>query len=316
MEVLAAGALCWREEAGKLRVAIIHRGRYDDWTFPKGKVDPGESLPEAAVREIKEETGLRIKLGVPLETVSYPLDKSKTKVVHYWAAKVTDSSLEKSKFKPNEEVSEVVWMDAKKASPKLSYQHDRDLLQELIDLYESENLKTTPLVILRHAKATPRSEFPGKEGARPLLDEGYYQAQDLVRFLGSFGPKNIYSSPWRRCLETISPYVEKNSIEIFEKEQLTEDSFRSNPKGVVKLLRQIVAEGKSSLVCSHRPVMPLILKTLAEFADPEVAKDILKIEKLSPSDFLVFHFAEDSDAERQVVAVERHALKDRLPVRV
>jgi 8-oxo-(d)GTP phosphatase len=96
MEIYAAGAVCWREENKDLLVAIIHRGRYQDWTFPKGKVDKGETLAEAAVREIKEETGLKVKLGVPLETVSYPLDKSKTKVVHYWAARVSGKAVGQS----------------------------------------------------------------------------------------------------------------------------------------------------------------------------------------------------------------------------
>ena len=124
MEIFAAGAVCWREDGKDLVVAIIHRGRYHDWTFPKGKVDSGETLAEAAVREIKEETGLKVKLGVPLSTVSYPLDKSKTKVVHYWAAKVSDKAIAKSKFKPDEEVSEVVWLKAEQAFACLLYTSD------------------------------------------------------------------------------------------------------------------------------------------------------------------------------------------------
>ena len=116
MEVYAAGAVCWREEKNSLLVAIVHRVRYQDWTFPKGKVDPGETLAETAVREIKEETGLKIKLGVPLSTMTYPLDKSKNKIVHYWVARVSDKALASSKFKPNDEISEVVWVSADEAA--------------------------------------------------------------------------------------------------------------------------------------------------------------------------------------------------------
>ena len=82
MEIFAAGAVCWREVGKDLMVAIIHRGRYQDWSFPKGKVDSGETLAEAAVWEIKEETGSKVKLGVPLSTVSYSIDKGQNKVVH------------------------------------------------------------------------------------------------------------------------------------------------------------------------------------------------------------------------------------------
>jgi 8-oxo-dGTP diphosphatase len=71
MTIYAAGALLWREEKGKLLIALIHRSRHGDWSFPKGKVDPGETFPEAAVREIYEETGLKIRLGVPLPTAYY-----------------------------------------------------------------------------------------------------------------------------------------------------------------------------------------------------------------------------------------------------
>ena len=153
MEVYAAGAVCWREEKRDLLVAVVHRVRYQDWTFPKGKVDPGETLAETAVREIKEETGLSIKLGVPLETMTYPLDKTRNKIVHYWAARVSDKALASSKFKPNDEISEVVWLKAEQAFAKLSYQHDRDLLQGVLDLRKNGWLKTKPLISLRHAAA-------------------------------------------------------------------------------------------------------------------------------------------------------------------
>ena len=104
MTVYAAGALLWRIEDSVLKVAIVHRGRYDDWSWPKGKVDPGEALPQTAVREIREETGLKVKLGVPLGIQKYRLPNKNKKEVHYWAAKVTDKSLAESRFVPNEEV--------------------------------------------------------------------------------------------------------------------------------------------------------------------------------------------------------------------
>ncbi|MFM1796488.1 MAG: hypothetical protein RL733_269 [Actinomycetota bacterium] len=71
MTVFAAGALCWREVDGQLLLAIIHRKRYGDWSWPKGKVDPGESLPQAAVREIREETGIESKILEKIGVVPY-----------------------------------------------------------------------------------------------------------------------------------------------------------------------------------------------------------------------------------------------------
>jgi 8-oxo-(d)GTP phosphatase len=84
--VLAAGGVLWRQGDTGLEVAVIHRERYDDWSLPKGKVDPGETLPVTAVREIFEETGIRSALGRRLLSVSYPIDQG-VKKVWYWSAR-------------------------------------------------------------------------------------------------------------------------------------------------------------------------------------------------------------------------------------
>ena len=86
--VEAAGALVWRERAGRLQVALVHRPRYRDWSWPKGKLDPGELPPVAAVREVEEETGMAVVLGLPLPGLEYRLADGRPKVVHYWAARV------------------------------------------------------------------------------------------------------------------------------------------------------------------------------------------------------------------------------------
>ncbi len=88
--VYAAGAVIWRLVDGKLRILLIHRTKYRDITLPKGKVDPGEMLAETAVREVHEETGIRVSLGVPVGVSRYHLPSNKQKVVHYWAAEATE----------------------------------------------------------------------------------------------------------------------------------------------------------------------------------------------------------------------------------
>ena len=86
--VLAAGAVLWRpsDDASAPEVAVIHRPRYDDWSLPKGKVDPGETEPVTAVREVHEETGYSAHLGRRLAAVSYPVEQG-IKKVRYWAAR-------------------------------------------------------------------------------------------------------------------------------------------------------------------------------------------------------------------------------------
>ena len=86
--VEAAGALVWRVRLGRLQVALVHRPRYDDWSWPKGKVDPGETILAAATREVAEETGHDVVLGIPLPGLEYALSDGRRKRVHYWAAQV------------------------------------------------------------------------------------------------------------------------------------------------------------------------------------------------------------------------------------
>jgi 8-oxo-dGTP diphosphatase len=121
-EVKASGGVV--ERAG--RVALVHRPRYDDWSFPKGKLDPGETWEECALREVHEEIGLRCRLGEELPPTSYRDNKGRAKVVRYWRMEPLDGE-----FVPSEEVDEVRWLAPAEAEQLLSYAHDRELLREV-----------------------------------------------------------------------------------------------------------------------------------------------------------------------------------------
>jgi len=121
----AGGVVLRRLDGGPVEVALIHRPAYDDWTLPKGKLNPGETHEEAALREVKEETGLDCRLGEPAGQVHYRDRKGRPKVVHYWTMQPMGSS--DGQFVPNAEVDQLRWMSLAEAGPALTYDHDRKI---------------------------------------------------------------------------------------------------------------------------------------------------------------------------------------------
>ncbi len=106
------------------RVALVHRPRYDDWSLPKGKLDPGESFEQAALREVEEETGLRARLVRELPSIRYSDNKGRPKVVRYWLMDVAEDP----GFEPNDEVDELRWLEPEAALTLLSYERDHQVL--------------------------------------------------------------------------------------------------------------------------------------------------------------------------------------------
>jgi 8-oxo-dGTP diphosphatase len=128
-EVRAAGGVVWRRGAdGGTEILLVHRPRYDDWSLPKGKCEPGESDENCARREVHEETGFRVELERELPQVRYRDQKDRPKVVRYWVMHPSDAG---APFVPNDEVDEIRWLTIRDASDWLSYEHDRDLVAHL-----------------------------------------------------------------------------------------------------------------------------------------------------------------------------------------
>jgi 8-oxo-dGTP pyrophosphatase MutT (NUDIX family) len=129
--VRAAGGVVWRrDDDGRVRILLVHRPRYDDWSLPKGKCDRGESDEECALREVEEETGLTVRLGVELPSTRYRDNKSRPKTVRYWAMEpVSDAG-----FTPNLEIDDIRWLPVDEAVPLLSYDHDRPVVDALATL--------------------------------------------------------------------------------------------------------------------------------------------------------------------------------------
>ena len=139
-DVRAAGGIVWRPVAGRgplrqrlrprYEVVLVHRPRYDDWSFPKGKPDGDERDEDTALREVEEETGLRCRLGAPFGETSYEDSRGRDKVVRYWLMEPADPAPSEP-FVPNQEVDEVRWLEPVDAARLLTYPHDRQLLERL-----------------------------------------------------------------------------------------------------------------------------------------------------------------------------------------
>lgn len=121
--VEAAGGIVMRDG----EVALVHRERYDDWSFPKGKLDAGETFEQAALREVEEETGIRARLVRELASTRYRDNKDREKIVRYWLMEVEDAP----EFEPNDEVDELRWVAPDEAGALLTYDRDRELLQSV-----------------------------------------------------------------------------------------------------------------------------------------------------------------------------------------
>ena len=113
--------------AGVRELALVHRPNRVDWSFPKGKVEPHESLTACALREVEEETGLRCRRGRFVGTTQYRDRKDRPKVVAYWTMEVVGGT-----FEQNDEVDEVRWVDLASAPALLTYDRDRELLELLV----------------------------------------------------------------------------------------------------------------------------------------------------------------------------------------
>jgi 8-oxo-dGTP pyrophosphatase MutT (NUDIX family) len=126
--VRAAGGIVWRSgESGEPEVLVVHRPKYDDWTFPKGKNEPGEADEVCALREVEEETGFRCTLGPELTSTSYIDRKGRPKEVRYWVMTVEDGA-----FEPTDEVDEMQWLTTSQTRWRLSYDRDRDVLDAFL----------------------------------------------------------------------------------------------------------------------------------------------------------------------------------------
>jgi 8-oxo-dGTP diphosphatase len=263
--VRAAGAVVLRRD----HVLLVHRPSYDDWSFPKGKLDRGELAAVAAVREVGEETGIRVRLGVPLARQSYPNGRS-TKVVDYWVGRVVGDP-DVSGYLVNAEIDEVDWVPVDKAEKRLSYERDVATLHEAVALGK----KTRALVVLRHGKARSRKAWRKDDRKRPLLVAGTAQARAATPVLAAYGVTRIVTSSSARCADTVSPYAEESGWPMTRTDGLSEED--ATAASVLGIVDELLHGDEDAVLCTHRPVLPSVYDAIGIPTEPQATGQLVVV---------------------------------------
>ncbi|HEY5231205.1 MAG TPA: NUDIX domain-containing protein [Galbitalea sp.] len=304
--VLAAGAVCWRIVGGKVRILLVHRAQRKDISLPKGKVDPGELLPQTAVREIAEETGLTVGLGAPLGEVHYRIPSGRNKVVYYWAAEVDAHALETARFRPGDEIAALEWVSISKARNRLSYPHDVDIVNEFAERWKSGRARTFAVIVVRHGKAVPAEAWDGPDATRPLLLRGAAQSAGIAPAIAAYRPEKILTSTAVRCVATIAPLAALLGIRAKEIVGLSQDEYESDESTIAQVLAKRMKSKKTAVLCSHGPVIPEVIRELAMLTTTPHTSDVASMAELSTGEFSVLHIS-SQHPKSGFVAMETHS---------
>jgi len=255
---VSAGALPWRlDSAGHPQVLLVHRRKPGDWAIPKGNLDPGESAPACASRELREETGLGCRLSWALPTLEYLTRSGEAKTTYYWAATPT-----RGRFRANKEIDGVRWFDLPEAAAILTKPRERAIPLALAALLHAElevtpKRRPRPVLLVRGAAATPRGRWPLNDTTRPLTADGEQVARSLTSLSSLFQIDRVLSAPARRCVDTIGPLANRQSVVIEVSESLSDGRLPDS----LDLVDH--ARGTGTVICTHEDMISGILRRLA-----------------------------------------------------
>jgi 8-oxo-(d)GTP phosphatase len=239
-DVFAAGGIVRRVVDGEVEIVLVHRPRYDDWSFPKGKLLDGESMLRAAIREVREETGLEVRIGAELVASTYMDKEGRPKTVRYWAMEPLDGS----DLRPTGEVDEARWFDLSDTRAALTYERDRVVLDALLRA-------AAPVYLVRHAKAGDRQAWSGADRDRPLSTSGRRQARALVQLLSDRRIERVMSSPALRCVESVQPLAKQRGLPIEGRDELLDGA---PLEGMIALFDE--AASVATVLCAHGDLIP------------------------------------------------------------
>jgi 8-oxo-dGTP diphosphatase len=254
--VRAAGGVVWRPVAsGGLEIVLVHRPRYNDWSLPKGKLDPGEHELTAAVREVFEETSVE---GVPqlrLPSIRYLTgEPGVEKTVDFWSMRAAAWAPRAA----DDEIEEARWVPAADAQGLLSYAHDRGVVRAFLDAPPV----TAVVVLVRHAKAGKRREWNGPDGERPLEPLGERDAEALSGLLKLLRPDRVVSATPLRCRQTVEPLGLPVTLDpVFDELQ--------PPGPAAAAVAELAKRGGTTVICSQGKLMPPLLEALTQRSDAD-----------------------------------------------
>jgi 8-oxo-dGTP diphosphatase len=254
--IQAAGGVLWRDGPSGRQVAVVHRPRYDDWSLPKGKLEEGEPHLVAALREIREETGISGRAGASLGTTAYDADGT-PKTVRWWSVRAEDGA-----FVPNDEVDELRWMTPQAAM---------DVVREVEPLrrWLAVPADAGVLLLVRHGSAGDPHAWHGDDDDRPLDARGRAQAQLIADVLPSYGPRRIVCAPPLRCRDTIAPLARKLGLTVELDDAVGEQGAPAHPD---RHVLELIVPGEAVVVCSQGGVIPRVVDALSRTSAPAHAR--------------------------------------------
>ena len=261
----AAGGVVWRHAGAELEVVLVHRPRYDDWSFPKGKVRAGEPALAAAYREVGEETGLSPTVGPSLPESRYET-KQGSKLVEYWAMRSDGAPGHVT----GAEVDRMEWLALAEARQRLSYDGDRELLDELDPLVHL--ISATVLLVSRASAVGPRA-WEGDDRARPLDAGGLQQAEALRRGLPAFSPAHLLSADRARCVQTLQPLASDLGLPVGLEACLGEEEYLASPGEAGRTLVDLARGRATTVLCAEGTVIRHLLATFS-VADNSSAEEV------------------------------------------
>ena len=258
--IRAAGGVVWRHRGGpaaNLEVALVHRPKYDDWSLPKGKLDPGELPIDAAVREVREELGSTVAVSRRITCIGYGVPEGR-KEVDFWAMRHRGGD-----FRPSAEIDDARWLSPHDARAAMSY----DIEREVLDGFAAVPVPESVVVLVRHAKAGNRAEWHGDDNDRPLNAVGRAQAQRLSSFLQHFAPDRLVAAHPARCVQTLQPLARDLGLEIAVDATFSDEAFSRAPDRTVAALYALAKPNRVSVVSSQGDAIPQLIEQFAPHVD-------------------------------------------------